>query len=197
MLNLLAALVLGQAGSSAPPAAKPSAAPPSAAASEKARQAVIWNAVYNRMNTQIDIWWELGDFPKIINLLRFQAELYPKDYEVATNLGWMYENIRDDKNAEAAYARYQGRNPEDPDAVLPAVQKAYMQKNYKRVITLATPAIERKGVHPNVFRLLAHSYKKTGDYKNSLRIWDLYLAGHPDDLPGQKNRESVKKLLEG
>ncbi len=187
MLNLVAALVLAHSAT----------APTEAISPTQKRQAAIWAAVYNRTNTQVDVWWDQGDFPVIIQLIRFQAELYPHDYDIATNLGWMYENVKDNPNAEAAYSRYASRNPNDPDAVLPIVQKAYMSKDYKRVIAVANPAISHKGVHANVFRLLAHSYERTGDLKNALRVWESYLAVNPEDLTAVKHRDEVKQKLAG
>jgi len=187
MLNLVAALVLSHSA----------AAPAEGLATSQQRQVAIWAAVYNRTNTQIDVWWDQGDFPAIISLLRYQAELFPNDYDIATNLGWMYENVKDNSNAEAAYRRYAARNPNDPDAVLPIVQKAYMAKDYKRVISVANPAITRKGVHANVFRLLAHSYERTGDFKNALRVWESYLAINPNDLTAVKHRNTMKTKVNG
>ena len=187
MLNLVAALVLSHSATQ----------PTNPAVASQRRQTAIWAAIYNRTNTQIDVWWDQGDFPAIINLLRFQAELYPHDYDIATNLGWMYDNVKDSANADAAYQRYASRNPNDPDAVLPIVQKAYMTKDYQRVISIANPAISRKGIHANVFRLLAHSYERTGDLKNALRVWNSYLSIHPDDLTAIKHRDDVKTKLNG
>ncbi|CAN5657618.1 hypothetical protein BH11ARM2_BH11ARM2_16470 [soil metagenome] len=161
----------------------------------------IWDSTYNRLNTQLDIWFSDGDFPKCISLLKSQYVIWPKDYEVATNLGWMEENVEDIDGAIQTYQRYRLENPKDPDAALPEAQMYFNRGRFKRdpdgfakAIRLLEPAVGSPA-HPNVYRILASSYERTGKFEESLRVWKVYLDKHPDDLAGKKNMERVEKKL--
>jgi tetratricopeptide (TPR) repeat protein len=155
------------------------------------RLAAIWSAAEDRVVTQLDAWFEEGDYPKCIQLLRIQAEMSPSDYDVATNLGWMHENVQDYDKATEAYEAYRQRNPQDDDAALALGEFYFRRKQYADVIPLMEPAIKRKP-HPNAFRILAHAYEKTGKLAESKRVWDTYIARAPDDLTAKANLRRVE-----
>lgn len=162
----------------------------------------IWDSAYNRINTQLDVWFDDGDFPKCISLLQNQYELWPKDYEVATNLGWMQENVENVDGAVRTYERYRLENPNDPDAALPEAQMYFNRARFKKdsegfakAIKLLEPAVGTPA-HPNVYRVLASAYERTGKFEDSIRVWKVYLGKHPDDLQGQSNLKRVEKKAE-
>ncbi len=130
-----------------------------AAAPAQDKVDAIWAAANDRMSTQIDIWFEDGDFPTVIQLLKIQQGVYPADYEIATNLGWMLENIEKYDEALATYIRYRRENPEDPDAALPEATFYHLKRAYAKVPPLLEPAIKRKP-HANAYRILAQAYEK-------------------------------------
>src|SRR5580704_16446941 len=70
------------------------------------RTDAIWNAINDRMLSQQDIWFDEGDFPAAIQILKVEAERYPSNYDVWTNLGWMQENVEDWDAALATYISY-------------------------------------------------------------------------------------------
>jgi len=182
---IVATLLIGQTGTATP--AKP-------AQPKIDRTQIILYAAYNRMAKQTDIWFEDGDFPKAVELLNFQHEVFPNDYETATNLGWMQENIERYEDARTTYKTYQNRNPNDPDNALPLAQHYFLKRQYKEVIPILENAVKTKS-HPNMFRMLAHSYERTDKLDKSLEMWDRYLKVQPDDAPAKNNRARVVQKI--
>ena len=52
------------------------------------RNQLIWDGLHNRFVDQIDYWYDDGDYPRCIQLLRMMADLEPNDYETVTDLGF-------------------------------------------------------------------------------------------------------------
>jgi tetratricopeptide (TPR) repeat protein len=154
----------------------------------------IWDAALDRMTTQADIWFDDGEFPKIIQLLRIENELRPHDYEIATNLGWMYGNVEEYDQEIAAYLRYQKNNPDDPDRTLPIAQFYFLKRNYPKVVDLLEPLDKTKS-HPNVWRILAQAYRRQKMFKDSKRVLEAYLKLHPNDAQAKANLAGVEKEL--
>lgn len=164
------------------------------AAPDPQRLAAIWDAANDRISEQVDVWFDDGDYPAVIQLLKVQYEMYPDNYDVATNLGWMQENVEMWDDAITTYLRFKNDNPQDPDAPLALADFYFRRKAYGKVPPLLEPVIKRRP-HPNVFRLLAHSYNRLKMYGDALRVWDSYIALAPNDLPAKANRERVLKLI--
>lgn len=160
------------------------------------RQAAIWSYAQGRLDQQMDIWFEDGDYPKVIQLLKVEASAFPNDYEVATNLGWMQENVQDYPAAIKSYERYLRENPKDPDASFPLAYLYFRQKKYTQVPALLEPASKRTPPpHPNVFRTLAHSYERTNRLADSHRIWLSYIKIAPNDATAKVNLRRVEKKI--
>lgn len=161
-----------------------------------ARVDAIWAAANDRLQRQIDVWFDGGDFPTVIQLLRVQFALFPADYDVATNLGWMQENIEDWSGALATYISYRKLNPQDPDGPLPEAEFYFRKKAYAKVPALLEPAIAgAKHPHPNAYRTLAHSYEKQNLFAEAKRVYLAYLSWQPDDLTAKANLARVEKKL--
>jgi tetratricopeptide (TPR) repeat protein len=154
----------------------------------------IWGAADERIVTQQDLWFKDGEYPECIQLLKVEAERWPKDYEIWTNLGWMQENVEQWDAALATYVRYRRQNPQDPDAALPEAFYYQRQKLYAKVPELLEPAIKRN-CHPNNFRILASSYEKLKMYADSVRVWKAYLARAPNDGAAKHNLQRVEQKL--
>ena len=146
----------------------------------------IWAVATNRMLSQQDAWFDDGDFPACINLLKVEAEKFPADYDIWTNLGWMDENVDDYAGAEQIYATYRKNNPQDPDSSLPLGTFYFMRKEYAKVPELLEPAIKRH-CHPNNFRVLAWSYEKQKMFGDAVRVLKLYVDQDPKDEQAKRN----------
>ena len=160
----------------------------------KQRLDAIWSAVDGRVSSQIDVWFEDGDYPKTIKLLGFQAAYSASDYDVVTNLGWMEENIEEWDAAEATYKDFLKSNPHDKDRGLALADFYFRRKNYKPIPALLEPQIHSKP-HPNNFRILAHAYEKLNKYADAKRVWQIYVTTYPTDLSAKANLAKIEKKL--
>lgn len=160
---------------------------------------VIQANAYWRMGDQEDRWFDDGDFPRAIQLLRLHLDMFPMDYDVATNLGWLLESTEQASEAVIIYKRFLELNPNDPDGALPLAQY-YMLKSreYDKIPPLLEPAIKMTPPpHSNVFRILANAYDRTGKFEDSLRVWEALLKVDPSDETAKRNRDRVKAKIGG
>jgi tetratricopeptide (TPR) repeat protein len=181
------ASALAQTGSSPSSAASPKDGLATALPTSKEREEAIWNYATNRLINQQNEWFQVGDYPACISILGIEAEKWPGDYEIWTNLGWMEENVQDWDAALATYVDYRKRNPKEPDNTLPEAQYYFMKKQYAKVPDLLEAAVKRK-CHPNNYRLLAWSYEHMKKYTDAVRVWDIYLATGAKDPAAVRNR---------
>jgi tetratricopeptide (TPR) repeat protein len=169
----------------------------SAQKAPQSRVDTIMGFANDRMSTQIDAMFDDGDFPAVIALLRVQAEAYPSDYDVWTNLGWMQENIQAWDTALATYARYRRQNANDPDAALPEATFYFNRKLFAKVPPLMEPAI-KGNCHPNAFRILARSYEKQNMLTDAARVYKALTVRDPNDGTAKVNLKRVEgKLAQG
>ena len=145
----------------------------------------------DRLSTQIDAFFDDGDFPASISLLKVQAEAYPADYDVWTNLGWMQENVEQWDAALVTYVRFKRQNPKDPDAALPEATFYFNRHLYAKVPPLMEDAIKGPS-HPNAYRILARSYEKQQMLGDALRVYKALVQRDPKDLPAQANVRRVE-----
>lgn len=165
---------------------------------DQRRVDMIWNHAVDRLNRQTDTWFDDGDFPRVINICRVMYALYPEDFEMATNLGWMLENIELWDQALAVYIQYRTENPNDPDAPYPEANFYFRRKVFPKVPPLLEPSLKMATKpHPNSFRVLAHAYEKMDLLADSQRIWKSMLTAYPDDRPAKSNLARVEKKLRG
>jgi tetratricopeptide (TPR) repeat protein len=154
----------------------------------------IYQAMNDRILTQSDYWFEDGEFPKCIHLLRVHNGLSPSDYEVATNLGWLLESTNQWDEALATYVRYRQMNPNDPDGAFPEANFFFLKKVYAKVPALIEPTLAKKP-HANSFRILAHSYERMNMPADSVRVWDKLLAIDPANEAAKVNRAKAAAKL--
>lgn len=156
----------------------------------------IWTAAQNRMFRQSDYWFEAGEFLRSTNLLRFLWRLDPSNYEVATDLGWMLENVARYPEALSVYKEFRLANPNDPDAAYPEANYYFMKKEFDKVPPLLEPTLA-KNPHANSFRICAHSYERSGKLKESRDVWLRYLKQSPDDEMAKANLRRIEKKIGG
>jgi tetratricopeptide (TPR) repeat protein len=161
----------------------------------KTRVDTIWAFANERMVTQHDVWFDDGEYLMAIQLLKEEAELWPEDYDVWTNLGWMQENVEKWDQALATYVRYRRDNPQSPDAALAEADYLNRKKLYSKIPELLEPEIKRQGAHPNNFRILARAYERQKMYADSVRVWKAYIKRAPADLQAKRNLDRVQKEL--
>lgn len=167
-----------------------------AKSSPQGREAAIWGFAMDRVTRQMDAWFKDGDFPRVIQTLKFQTNLYPDDYEAATNLGWLLESTERPDEALATYIQFRRNNPGDADAAFPEANFYFRKKAYDKVPPLLEKSIRMSPApHPNAFRILAHSYERMNLLSDSLRIWRMYVAKAPEDGAAKTNLAKVERKI--
>lgn len=156
----------------------------------------VFAAMENRMYRQSDYWWDDGDFPRCVQLLRFMFRLFPKEYEIATDLGWMLENIERNDEALVTYKAFRQENPGNAEAAFPEANFYFMKKQYDKVWPIIAPTL-KGNPHPNSYRICAHSYERTDKLKESKAVWEALLNRFPDDGPAKVNLNRVNAKLAG
>lgn len=167
---------------------------PQASQPSKQRLDAIWNSVDARVDTQINVWFDNGDYPMTIHLLQFQADYDSSNYDVVTNLGWMQENIQEWEDALATYEKYRSMNPKDKDRALAEADFLFRRHKYAPIPGLLEPVIASRP-HSNNYRILAHAYEKLNRYADALKVWQQLVKVDPSDLPAKANLIKVQKKL--
>ncbi|MBI1756230.1 MAG: hypothetical protein HYR64_03885 [Fimbriimonas ginsengisoli] len=161
---------------------------------EPSRVDAIMDVAFNWMDRQVDIWYEDGDYPRDVQLLRMQNALRPSDYGIADTLGYMLENVERMDEALAVYVGFRKANAAQADGPFPEANFYFQQKLYAKVPALLEPSLALKP-HANSFRVLAHSYERLNLLSDSERVWKAYLALAPGDDPARKNLARVQQKL--
>lgn len=157
----------------------------------------ILAAVQSRLSDQKDVWFEEGDFPACIQVLKFEVDWRPWDYGRVTDLGWMYGNIERKDLELATFNRYRAKFPNEPEAAYPEAEFYFRHRAYLPVVILLEPTIRLpKKPHANSYRLLANAYDRIGMWPQSLRTWDEYLELAPTDAAAVRNRERVQQKIQ-
>lgn len=167
----------------------------SAVSSAQGRMETIWRSMVGQIEKQADEWFGKGEFPKSTQILRLQFEFEPNDYEVATNLGWMLENVALWDEALAVYIRFRKMNPQDANSPYPEANFYYRRKAYAKVPQLLEPTLA-KGPHANSFRTLAHSYEKMNMFADSKRTWEALIKRDPKDEAAKNNLRRVQSKID-
>lgn len=167
-----------------------------AQAPDPQRMAALWQASDHRMTIQTDAWFKVGDYPRIVEALKYMHEFDPSDYETMTSLGWMLENIDRSDEALALYIDYRTRFPKLEDSEFPEANFYYQRKLYSKVPPLVEPRIAAKASGPFSIRTLAHAYEKMNLLSDSKRAWLEFLTIKVDDGAAKHNLDRVTKKLQ-
>ncbi|MCX7800644.1 MAG: tetratricopeptide repeat protein [Fimbriimonadales bacterium] len=160
------------------------------------REQALWTTVHNRFTLQMDVWFNDGDFPRCIQLLRIMHAKDPHDYETVTDLGWMLGNIQKHDEELALYQKYRAMYPDDKEAPYPEAEFYFRRRQYDKVIPLLEPVLPKRP-HPNSYRMLAHSYDRTGRPEEAARVWREYLKVNPNDETAKRNLKRVEEKIAG
>ena len=117
---------------------------PAAAKADPKRVADILSFTKGRMNHQIDIWFDQGDYMKAIQALRHLVEVDPGNYEIVTNLGYLLRSVNKGDEELAYYIRFRKENPTNPDSSYPEAEFYFRNKLYVKVPPLLEPVLGKK-----------------------------------------------------
>jgi tetratricopeptide (TPR) repeat protein len=156
----------------------------------------ITESAYWRISSEKDVLFKDGEFPATISILSWEVLWRPSDYQIVTDLGFMYGNLERKDLELATYVRFREQFPKSAEAYYPEAEFYFKSRIYKPVIKLLEPTLSMDPKpHANSYRLLAHAYDRLGLLKESLATWEIYLKLSPDDAAAKVNRDKVKAKL--
>ena len=173
---------------------KSTVAPVKTQSAEQSRLDEIWDHVDNRVITQLDVWYDLGEFPECTSLLQVQWAYSPDDYDICTSLGWMLENIDLKEKARDVYRDFSDRHPKSGDAAFALGFSYFNVKDYGNAIKYLEPSLANNP-SPNTYRVLAKAYERKNMPKDAIRIWELELKKYPGEATAMTNIKRVKAKL--
>lgn len=153
-----------------------------------------------RLQSEQDVAFDQGDYPRVIASLRLLAEARPRDEEVWSNLFWMLGNIEETGEAWAMMRVFERNNPKYTDATYHEAQLMYQKRAWAKVVPLLEPAIraERPPRDSVSYRILAQSYFRLGYYEDAIRVSQALLERWPNDETAKANiRKSEDKIAGG
>jgi tetratricopeptide (TPR) repeat protein len=161
------------------------------------RMGVINAAFDERVGQQKGFLFEEGDFPRIIHILRWQCDLDHRNYELWTDLIWMWGNIEAREDELATAVEFRTLNPDEPEAWYPEAQVHYFRRNFLKVVPLLETSIAIGRPHPNNYRLLAQAWNRLGFTKQAIRVWELMLKAYPGDERARTQLDRARQQLNG
>jgi hypothetical protein len=158
------------------------------------------NAIYEnykqRLTSTMDRYYHDGQYWTCIGYLRVRLGAAPADSHLSSDLVWMYGNVGEHDLAVAQAVRYRASYPTDAVAAEAEATIYRNRKLWERMPPILEPVLQF-AVTPNAFVLCAQAYEELGMLRQALRVLELRLQKIPSDLTAVKNRERIKKLLEG
>jgi len=146
------------------------------------------------MVERTDRWFMDGQWDHSIQSLDFRRAMFPDDYDVVTDYGFLLENSGEGERALKAYREFAVAAPSDKDRLLPEASYWFKMKNYARLIEMLPATLSAKP-HPNHYRMLYISYEKTGKLKEAVAICERLLADYPDDLAAKAKLDGLRKKI--
>jgi len=144
-----------------------------------------------------DTYYHDGDYPRIIRLCRVISESTPDFMEPYSVGGWLLWSDGDNSDAEDYYKLGVYNNPAN----------CYMYynlgmfyfnfvKRYPEALTVCKVGTTTWDADNLTWKMLAHSYEKTGQYDKALDIWQEILRRYPDAPAAQVNLDRVRRILD-
>ena len=159
------------------------------AAQQQVQAGGIVSGVVDKLWDQTDRYWHEGDYPRIIALDRIITEADPQFLEAYSNGGWLMDSLGRRQDAEAYYTLGTRNNPHAEYAYRNLGFFYFTTKHdYPAAARAFRHAVQQRDADLNVWKMLAHSYEKAGQWDDAVETWQQTRARFPHGL-------SVDRLL--
>lgn len=142
-----------------------------------------------------DEYWHDGQHYKTMAILFVLIEYDPSDVETYSNLGWMLDSYGETARAFQVYERGLRANPNRYDLYYDIGFWYYQKGDYARARTYLEKAVQFANIPVFVWKTLAHTYEKLGEYEKCLQAWEKAQQVDPTDGAVPLNMERVRKKL--
>jgi tetratricopeptide (TPR) repeat protein len=166
--------------------------------SENDRLEQMRGALNNRVTSQGDIWFDDGEFLRVVQTYKVRAELLPHYEEAWTDLIYMLFNVQAYEQELDFAIRYRELNADKADAYIPeaSIYSRIGTKAWAKAIPLLEKSIAMTPPpHKNAFVVLGADYKRLGMLEDAIRVYKALLAVYPDDEPAKANLRNVEAAL--
>ena len=159
------------------------------AAQQQVQADGIVSGVVDKLWNQTDVYWHGGDYPRIVALDRIITEADPQFLEAYSNGGWLMDSLGRTGDAEAYYTLGVRNNPQSEYAYRNLGFFYFNTKHdYPAAIQAFRHAVQQRDADLNVWKMLAHSYEKAGQWDAAVETWQQTRARFPHGM-------SVDRLL--
>ena len=144
-----------------------------------------------------DYYWHRGDYPRIIALSRVLVEADPYDTQAYSNAGWLMESDKQNSDAEAFYELGCERNPGQS---FMAYQLGFFYfntlHNYRKAIGVMSKSVHDADATDADWKLLAYSYKRSGDLKQALATFQEIKKLYPNSPNVDHNMKEIVAMIQ-
>lgn len=159
------------------------------AAQQQVQAGGIVSGVVDTLWNQTDHYWHGGDYPRIVALDRIITEADPQFLEAYSNGGWLMDSLGRTQDAQAYYTLGVRNNPQSEYAYRNLGFFYFNTKHdYPAAAQAFRRAVQQRDADLNVWKMLAHSYEKAGQWDNAVETWQQTRARFPHGM-------SVDRLL--
>lgn len=159
------------------------------AAKQQVQANGIVSGVVDKLWSQTDAYWHGGDYPRIVALDRIITEADPQFLEAYSNGGWLMDSLGRRQDAESYYTLGTRNNPHSEYAYRNLGFFYFTtQHDYPAAARAFRHAVQQRDADLNVWKMLAHSYEKAGQWDDAVAVWQQTRARFPHGL-------SVDRLL--
>lgn len=143
-----------------------------------------------------DEYWHDGQHYKTMAVLFVLIEYDPKDVETYSNLGWMLDSYGETARAFQIYERGIRANPDRYDLYYDVGFWYHQKGELRRARAYLEKAVQFPNVPAFVWKTLAHTYEKLGEYEKCLQAWEKARQIDPNDGAVELNMSRVRKKLQ-
>jgi tetratricopeptide (TPR) repeat protein len=132
----------------------------------------IFDSFVDDLWKQGDAYWHQGDYPRIIALDRIAVQADPHFVECYATGGWLMESLSRNSDAEAFYQQAVTNNPDSSYAYYSLGMFYYNTlKDYRSSLAVFQRDAKVADSEDKDYKMLAHSYERTGNWKAALAVW--------------------------
>jgi tetratricopeptide (TPR) repeat protein len=151
------------------------------------------------MMAEQEVYFDDGDYLRVIASLRVLAEANPSDEESWSNLFWMLGNVEAYGEAWAATRKFARLNPTSAEPAFHEAQFLFSKRMWAKVPAILEPALRAEAPPKDSvsYRLLAASYFRLGWWEDSRRVSLELLKRWPADEIAKANVRKCDERLAG
>jgi tetratricopeptide (TPR) repeat protein len=156
----------------------------------------IFDSFVDDLWKQGDNYWHQGDYPRIVALDRIIVQVDPHFVECYATGGWLMESLGRLTDAEAFYQQGAANNPDSSYAYYNLGMFYFNTlKDYHASLAVFQRDAKVADTEDKDYKMLAHSYERTGDWKAALAVWKTIKKRWPNSPAVDVNLKRVEQRV--